>query len=99
MTPFTVCEATARLALLCHQVAESLWGSLVGVPSGSGRLSIGPLPRLQPAGGGSRGTLWVARRLSTCPTTMALPGRDALCSAAILLLLAGRALAAGARPA
>src|ERR1019366_3756596 len=32
----------------------ALWGSLVGVPSGSGRLSIGPPPR----------------RLSTCPTSM-----------------------------
>src|ERR1035437_532655 len=45
----------------------ALWGSLVGVPSGSGRLSIGPRPRLLPTGGGNQ----PARRLSTCPTSMA----------------------------
>src|SRR5450759_4461926 len=46
-------------------VAATLWGSLVGVPSGSGRLSIGPLSRLEPSGGGNQ----PPRRLSTCPTS------------------------------
>ena len=45
-------------------VGETLWGSLVSC----GRLSIGPLPRLQPAGGGSQ----PPRRLSTCPTFLLL---------------------------
>src|ERR1019366_3331169 len=47
--------------------AKTLWGGLVGVPSGSGRLAIGPLPRSQPAGGGNQ----PPRRLPTCPTSMA----------------------------
>ena len=41
-----------------------LWGSLASC----GRLSIGPFSHLLPAGGGSQGTLWVARMLPTCPT-------------------------------
>src|ERR1019366_26314 len=45
--------------------------SLAGVRSASGRLPIGPLPRLPQPGGGSRGSRGVARRLSTCPTSMA----------------------------
>src|ERR1022692_2348670 len=67
-----------------YRVMAALWGSLLSC----GRLSIG-MPRLQPAGGGSRGALWVARRLSNCPTIMVF-------TTAILLLLAGHALAAAA---
>src|SRR5450759_54759 len=51
----------------------TLWGSL----ESCGRLSIGPLPNLQPAGGGNQ----PPRRLSTCPTSMA----QAVCTAVILL--------------
>ena len=45
-----------------------LWGRLVGLASGSGRLAIGPPPRSQRPGGGSQ----PPRRLATCPTPVAL---------------------------
>src|ERR1035437_7735489 len=46
-----------------NKLVQTLWGSLVSCS----RLSIGPPPRLQPAGGGNQ----PPRRLSTCPTLMA----------------------------
>src|SRR5450759_3415400 len=51
------------LIALCYKLPETLWGSLVSC----GRLSIGPLPRSQPNGGGNQ----PPRRLPTCPTSMA----------------------------
>src|ERR1019366_7993741 len=51
------------LVLLCYKLAETLWSSLVNC----GRLSISPLPRPQPTGGGNQ----PPRRFSTCPTSMA----------------------------
>src|SRR5450759_877870 len=59
------------LIALCYKLPETLWGSLVSC----GRLSIGPLPRSQPNGGGNQ----PPRRLSTCPTSMA----HAICSTVI----------------
>src|ERR1035437_2266076 len=53
------------LAPLWYKLAGTLWGSLASC----GRLSIGPLPRSQPTGGGNQ----PPRRLSTCPTSMAYP--------------------------
>src|ERR1017187_5445921 len=55
-------ETTVRQALMLKPAA-TLWGRLAIC----GRLSIGPLLRLQPAGGGNQ----PPRRLSTCPTLMA----------------------------
>src|ERR1039458_8390182 len=66
-----------RLVLLCYKLAEPLWGSLVSC----GRLSIGPLPRPQPTGGGNQ----PPRRFSTCPTSMA----HTFCNTVILVQRAG----------
>jgi len=49
------------------RLVETMWGRLLGVPSGAGRLLIGPLPLRQPIGGGNQ----PPRRLPTCPTSVA----------------------------
>src|ERR1019366_5528833 len=66
--------AVRAVALLCYKLAETLWGSLVSCS----QLSIGPLPRSLPGGGGNQ----PPRRLSTCPTSMA----HAVCNTVFLML-------------